>query len=170
MNAEYHVIGGHPDACQGLAQLYDVYSLCTATEYLFCSGPEAAFIKYGVNSFLATKVTFFNQLYDACTGFGCNFPTIANAIGKDKRIGLGHTRVPGYDGKRGFGGACFPKDTKAFTLFDPSLTLVDKCVTINNEFRNGYDLDEREEINNVKYDGQAEEEQQNKDDSDTVGE
>ena len=170
VNAEYHVIGGHPDACQGLAQLYDVYSLCTATEYLFCSGPEAAFIKYGVNSFLATKVTFFNQLYDACTGFGCNFPTIANAIGKDKRIGLGHTRVPGYDGKRGFGGACFPKDTKAFTLFDPSLTLVDKCVTINNEFRNGYDLDEREEINNVKYDGQAEEEQQNKDDSDTVGE
>ena len=102
--AKYHVIGGHPDAAQGLAQLYEVYSLCTATEFLFCSGSEAAFIKYGVNSYLATKVTFFNQLFDSIEKFGCNFPTIVNAIGKDPRIGLGHTRVPGYDGKRGFGG------------------------------------------------------------------
>ena len=170
VSADYHVIGGHPDACQGLAQLYDVYSLCTADEYIFCSGPEAAFIKYGVNSYLATKVTFFNQLYDSIQRFGCNFPTVANAIGKDKRIGVGHTRVPGYDGKRGFGGACFPKDTKAFTLFDETLTLIDKCVNINNNYRNEYELDEREESNNVKYDGQAEEKQQDKNNGSTVGE
>ena len=67
INAKYHIIGGHPEACQGLAQLYDVYSLCSATEFVFMSGPEAAFVKYGVNSFLATKVTFFNQLYDSIT-------------------------------------------------------------------------------------------------------
>ena len=145
IDADYHIVGGHPDACQALAQLYDVYSLCTANEYIFCSGPEAAFIKYGVNSFLATKVTFFNQLHDAVQKFGCNFPTVANAIGKDKRITVSHTRVPGYDGKRGFGGACFPKDTRAFTLFDPDLTLLDKCVNINNNYRKQYELDEREE-------------------------
>lgn len=156
VNAEYHVLGGHPDACQGVAQLYDVYSLCNATEFLFCSGPEAAYIKYGVNSYLAMKVTFFNQLYDSLQNFGCNYPTVAKAIGRDKRIGIGHTRVPGYDSKRGFGGACFPKDTKAFTIFDKDLTLIDKCVKINNDYRKQYDLDEREESNNVDY-GQTEE-------------
>jgi UDPglucose 6-dehydrogenase len=158
VNAEYHVLGGHPDACQGVAQLYDVYSLCNATEFLFCSGPEAAYIKYGVNSYLAMKVTFFNQLYDSLQNFGCNYPTVAKAIGRDKRIGIGHTRVPGYDSKRGFGGACFPKDTKAFTIFDKDLTLIDKCVKINNDYRKQYDLDEREESNNVDY-GQTEEKQ-----------
>ena len=166
--AEYHIIGGHPDACQGLAQLYQIYSLCTANEFVFCSGPEAAFIKYGVNSFLATKVTFFNQLFDSIAKFGCNFPTVISGITRDNRVGVGHTRVPGYDGKRGFGGACFPKDCKAFTLFDTDLTLIDKCVSINNDYRNQYELDEREESNNVKYDGQTKEEQQDQDNGSTV--
>ena len=117
VNAKYHVLGGFPDACKGVAEIYSVYSLCTATEFVMMSAAEASFVKYGVNSFLATKVTFFNQLYDAIEKFGSNYPTIVNAIGKDPRIGIGHTRVPGYDGKRGFGGACFPKDTLAFTKF-----------------------------------------------------
>lgn len=151
INAEYHIVGGHPDACKAVASIYDAFSLCTAREFVFMTGPEAAFVKYGVNSFLATKVTFFNQLYDSIEKFGSNFVTIANAIGRDPRIGVGHTRVPGYDGKRGFGGACFPKDTKAFTMFDKDLTLLEKCVSINNDYRNQYELDEREESNNVDY-------------------
>ncbi len=170
VSADYHVIGGHPDACRGLAEVYEIYSLCTANDFLFCSGTEAAFIKYGVNAYLATKVTFFNQLYDAVNKLGCNFPTVANLIGRDKRIGVGHTRVPGYDGKRGFGGACFSKDCKAFTMFDTDLTLIDKCVNINNDYRKQYELDEREELNNVKYNGQTEEEQQDQDNGSVVGE
>ena len=169
VNAKYHIIGGVPDACKGLAELYDIFSLCTATEYVFMTPAETAFVKYGVNSYLAMKVTFFNQFYDAIQKFGCNFPSVANAIGKDERIGIGHTRVPGYDGKRGFGGACFPKDLKALTMFDNDLTLIEKCVSINNEYRKQYELDEREESNNVDY-GQTEEEQQNQDDRGSVGE
>ena len=169
IQAEYHVLGGHPESVRNIANLYDVYSLCTNKEFIMMSGPEAAFVKYGVNSFLATKVTFFNQLYDATQDFGCNFPTVANAIGRDERIGVGHTRVPGYDGKRGFGGACFPKDTKAFTMFDKGLTLIEKCVSINNEYRKQYELDEREESNNVDY-GQTKEELENQNDGDSVGE
>ena len=171
VNAPYHIIGGHPDACRALAQLYDVYSLCHSEEYVFMSGPEAAsFVKYGVNAFLATKVTFFNQLYDAIDKFRCNYPTIVKAIGKDSRIGNSHTKVPGYDGKRGFGGACFPKDLSAFMHFDPDLTLIEKCVNINNDYRKQYELDEREELNNVKYNGQTEEEQQDQDNGSVVGE
>lgn len=177
VNAKYHIIGGHPEACQALANIYQVFSLCVAEEYLLMSGPEAAFVKYGVNSFLATKVTFFNQLYDSIYKFGCNYPTIANAICKDKRIGLSHSRVPGFDGKRGYGGACFPKDTKAFTLFDKDLTLIDKCITINNEYRSQYELDSREQANNITFgdfknvnNGQTEEELKDQDKRDLVGE
>lgn len=163
VNAKSHVIGGHPDACKALAELYTVYSLCNADEFIIMSGPEAAFVKYGINSFLATKVTFFNQLYDSINRFGCNFPTIVNAIGKDPRIGIGHTRVPGYDGKRGYGGACFPKDTQAFTKFDKDLTLIAECIKINDNYRKDYELDEREKSSNVNY-GQTKEEQQNQND------
>ena len=73
------------------------------------------------------------------------------AVGTDPRISHSHTQVPGPDGRSGFGGACFPKDTKAFTLFDKDLTLIDKCVTINNEYRKPYELDSREQSNNISY-------------------
>lgn len=163
VNAEYHILGGMPDACRAVAEIYSIYSLCMAEDFIFMSGAEAAFVKYGVNSFLATKVTFFNQLYDAITKFGSNYPTIVNAIGKDPRIGKGHTRVPGYDGKRGFGGACFPKDTLAFTKFDEDLTLIAECIKINNKYRKEYELDDREKSSNVDY-GQTKKELEDKSD------
>lgn len=169
VNAEYHIIGGSIDACRTVADIYRNFSLCNAKEYHFMTAVEAAFVKYGVNSFLATKVTFFNQLYDSITEFGANYPTVIRGIARDDRIGAGHTRVPGYDGKRGFGGACFPKDTKAFTSFDRGLTLLAECIKINNEYRSQYELDEREKSNNVDY-GQTEEELENQDDGDSVGE
>jgi hypothetical protein len=50
------------------------------------------------------------------------------------------------------------------------LTLIDKCVSINNNYRNEYELDEREESNNVKYNGQAEEKQQDKNNGSTESE
>ena len=75
VSADYHVIGGHPEATEKVGRLYNQFSLCTAKEYVMVSGPEAAFIKYGVNSFLALKVTFFNQLYDSVTEFGCSYNT-----------------------------------------------------------------------------------------------
>lgn len=116
--AKYHIIGGHPDACQGLAQFYEVYSLCTANEYVFMSGVEAAFVKYGVNSYLATKVTFFNQaheIYKACGGK--DFDVVIDGLCLDPRVGRSHTQVPGPDGLLGYGGHCFPKDMAAFAKF-----------------------------------------------------
>ena len=70
----------------------------------------------------------------------------------DPRIGVGHSKVPGYDSKRGFGGACFPKDIKAFNLFDPeSLTILAEVGNINNNYRKEYELDDREKSNNISY-------------------
>ena len=112
---------------------------------------EASFVKYTINSFLAMKVLFFNQLYDAVGDTSANFATIIKAVGSDGRIGSSHTSVPGHDGKQGYGGACFPKDTSAFVNYSNRLTLIEKCIEINNTYRSQYELDEREKEQHVNY-------------------
>jgi len=149
VNPPFHIMGG--DYTYDLEEYYHKYSICTPCPVYHMSALEASYVKYAINTFLATKVTFFNQLYDSVTKAGGNFNLVANAVGADPRVGYSHTRVPGFDGKQGFGGACFPKDTAAFTNYDKSLTLLDKVVTINNDYRSQYDLDDREKEQNVKY-------------------
>jgi len=147
----FHIFGGAPQGTRALKELYDGYSNCNNCEIFEMTAAEASFVKYTINAFLATKVTFFNQLYDAIGDEG-NFNKIIRAVGADPRIGTGHTKVPGFDSKRGFGGACFPKDTKAFTIFSDKLSLIERVIEINNEYRSQYEKDEREEAQNIKYD------------------
>lgn len=78
-----------------------------------CSIGEASLAKYTINSFLATKVTFMNELRAIAVAFGLDFNSIAEMVKLDSRIGQSHMQVPGPDGSFGFGGACFPKDTSA---------------------------------------------------------
>ena len=80
------------------------------SKYTFCSTKEAETIKLARNSFLAVKVSFFNEIYSLCENLDIDYKTVADMIAADKRIGGSHTQVPGPDGKRGFGGTCFPKD------------------------------------------------------------
>ena len=149
--ADYHIIGGDFWLCERVADIYRQYSMCMTNDFYFMSATDASFVKYASNSFLAMKVTFFNQLHDSVTKFGSNWSLVSSALARDKRIGRSHTVVPGYDNKRGYGGACFPKDTLAFIKFDNDLTLLEKCVIINNNYRKQYELDDREKINNVNY-------------------
>jgi UDPglucose 6-dehydrogenase len=149
--ADYHIIGGDLWLCERVADIYRQYSMCMTNDFYFMSATDASFVKYASNSFLAMKVTFFNQLHDSVTKFGSNWSLVSSALARDKRIGRSHTVVPGYDNKRGYGGACFPKDTLAFIKFDNDLTLLEKCIIINNEYRKQYELDDREKINNVNY-------------------
>lgn len=157
VDPQFHVIGGYYDKCKQLEQYYNNFSLCNPCPVHIMGLEEASFTKYAINSFLAMKVTFFNQLYDVTQGF--NFENIIKAVGSDKRIGQSHTKVPGFDRKRGYGGACFPKDTAAMIKDYPELTLLEKCVKINNQYRSEYSLDEREKEQHVNY-GQTQEEQQ----------
>ena len=78
---------------------------------------EAEMIKYIKNCFLATKVSFFNEIYQTCEAVGINFETVRDSACDDARIGHGHSTVPGHDGKCGYGGTCFPKDTNALLKF-----------------------------------------------------
>ena len=80
----------------------------------FCSISEASLAKYMINSFLATKVIFMNEMYDLSQQLGLDWKKLQSLIRLDKtRIGTSHDQVPGPDGHFGFGGACFPKDVSA---------------------------------------------------------
>ena len=152
INPFVHIFGGQSDATEKLELIYKEYSICKPCPVYRMSATDASFVKYGINTFLATKLTFFNEFYDTIKEFGGNYGRIANAIGTDPRIGHAHTRVPGFDGKRGFGGACFPKDVSAFINFTDQATLLEHVMNRNNLYRSEYEKDDREIEQNIQYD------------------
>jgi UDPglucose 6-dehydrogenase len=92
--------------------------------------------KYFRNSFLATKVAFFNQVYDLCQTTGADYETVAKHIGNDPRIGHSHTTITD---ERGFGGHCFPKDTSALIktaqTHNTQLSILEEAVNYNTQLR-----------------------------------
>ena len=79
-------------------------------DIFFCSTKEAELAKLARNCFLAVKVSYFNEIFEFCDKEEVDYSTVAELTGLDLRIGQSHTQVPGPDGKKGFGGTCFPKD------------------------------------------------------------
>jgi UDPglucose 6-dehydrogenase len=100
-------------------------------------------VKYFINCFLATKVTFANEMYDICNSANVDFDKVTEYSLYDKRIGKSHLMVPGPDGDRGFGGHCFPKDLEALIYFSESLgvdpDLLKKILDKNNKLRKNRD-------------------------------
>jgi UDPglucose 6-dehydrogenase len=109
------------------------------TKFHVYSVEEAILIKYFRNAFLATKVSFFNEIYDFCEKHNIDFDCVREGIAMDNRIGDSHTFVdPEYS--RGWGGYCFPKDTSALTKMAQekkvSLTVLESAVNYNKKIRN----------------------------------
>lgn len=77
---------------------------------IFTNNREAEMIKLFRNCFLATKVSFCNEIAQYCHTVDVDYETVRKYATNDNRILDSHTKVPGPDGKRGFGGTCFPKD------------------------------------------------------------
>lgn len=77
-------------------------------ETIIVNSNEAELTKYATNLFLATKVSFFNDIYSFCETFNINYNNVIEATMHDPRIGKSHYMVPGPDGDRGFGGHCMP--------------------------------------------------------------
>ena len=82
----------------------------------FVSTKEAEMIKTFRNSFLATKVSFCNEIYQFCISKGINYNNFIKIACNDKRLTHSHTLVPGPEGKFGFGGTCFPKDISSLNM------------------------------------------------------
>ena len=76
----------------------------------FISTKNAECVKYVRNSFLAVKVSFFNEIQEFCVNNNLSFREVRKLVSQDPRIGDSHTKVPGPDRQRGYGGTGFPKD------------------------------------------------------------
>lgn len=100
---------------------------------------EAELFKYLTNCFLATKVIFANEFKKLCDKVDVDYGRIAEVAALDKRLGRTHWRVPGPDGKLGFGGSCFPKDAAALIAYadqlGSTLWLLTEATYINEEIR-----------------------------------
>lgn len=117
-------------ACKRLLELYDGPIALRDTPVIVTMRRTAELIKYAANAFLATKITFINELADLCEQVGSDVGELALGIGLDKRIGASFlTAGPGY------GGSCFPKDTLALlrTAQDHgvALRIVEETVAAN---------------------------------------
>lgn len=78
---------------------------------VFCNTNEAEMLKHMKNCFLSAKVSLMNEFLDFCVATNTDYNTVIELAKKDARMGTSHFKVPGPDGRRGFGGTCFPKDT-----------------------------------------------------------
>jgi len=108
MRPDRVVVGAETEAARHVMdRLYRPLNL-SQTPIVFTTLETAELIKYATNSFLATKVTFINEMADLCERVGADVQTLARGLGLDRRIG-GKFLHPGP----GYGGSCFPKDTTA---------------------------------------------------------
>ena len=160
INSKLIVFGGNLDSCKHLGEIYKNYSKCVSNDFIFTDPTSASLIKYSINSFLATKVTFFNELNQLFqkSGVSSTWEEFINAISKDERIGNTHMQVPGHDGRLGYGGACLPKDSNAFSKFadeiDAPLNVLNTVIKTNNNIRASYNSEtERESDQNIKFKG-----------------
>src|SRR5690349_8455727 len=124
------VIGAEDErARKVMAELYRPLFLNQAP-VLYTDRRTSELIKYAANAFLATKITFINEMADLCEKVGANVQEVARGIGLDNRIGSKFLH-PGP----GFGGSCFPKDTRALSKiaqdYDVQLRIVEAVLAVN---------------------------------------
>ena len=114
-----------------LAAIYRPLSLNQSAPIVFTSRRTAEMIKYAANAFLATKITFINEIADLCESVGADVQDVSRGIGLDNRIGRKFLHAgPGY------GGSCFPKDTLALLKtaddFESPLRIVEATIAAND--------------------------------------
>jgi UDPglucose 6-dehydrogenase len=125
------VVGAEDERAQ--AVMREIYRplYINETPIIFTNRATSELIKYAANAFLATKITFINEMADLCEKVGANVQEVARGIGLDRRIGAKFLHAgPGY------GGSCFPKDTLALVRTAESAgaatKIVEAVVAIND--------------------------------------
>lgn len=139
VNGKFAFIGGNTPAYMREAERVIKYGQGALDHVHYCTIAEAALAKYVLNSFMATKVIFMNELYQLAQAQGINYDKVASMIKVDPRVGKSHLQVPGPDGGFGFGGACFPKDTAALLKmaeqYNIQMNVLDAAVKKNTILR-----------------------------------
>jgi UDPglucose 6-dehydrogenase len=104
----FHIFGGVKEATNAAIE-YWKRAAGPFAKFYECDSTTAELVKYSENSWIATKVTYVNELYDIAETFGVDFNELRELWLLDERVGRSHTLV--YKGRRGFDGKCIPKDT-----------------------------------------------------------
>ncbi len=134
MRPDRVVIGSRDE--EAIAIMRDLYRPLYLIEapFVLTSLEAAELTKYAANAFLATKISFINEIASLCESIGCDVHDVAKAIGMDRRIGNKFLH-PGP----GFGGSCFPKDTQALASvareFGRDSLIVDAVIEVNRRQR-----------------------------------
>jgi UDPglucose 6-dehydrogenase len=134
MRPDRVVIGSSDE--EAIAIMRDLYRplYLIETPFVITSLEAAELTKYAANAFLATKISFINEIANLCDLIGCDVHDVARAMGMDGRIGRKFLH-PGP----GFGGSCFPKDTRALSSvardFGSQSLLVDAVIEVNQRQR-----------------------------------
>jgi UDPglucose 6-dehydrogenase len=134
MRPDRVVIGGCDQ--EAIAIMRDLYRplYLIETPFVITSIEGAELTKYAANAFLATKISFINEIANLCEKVGCDVHDVARAIGMDRRIGSKFLH-PGP----GFGGSCFPKDTTALSViarqYSSPTRIVDAVIEVNRQQR-----------------------------------
>jgi UDPglucose 6-dehydrogenase len=134
MRPDRVVIGTADDQAEAI--LKDLYRplYLNETPVVLTNIPTAELTKYAANAFLATKISFINEVANLCEGIGANVQVVARAIGLDQRIGRKFLHAG-----PGFGGSCFPKDTRSLAHWarsqGSSFEIVESVIRVNQRQR-----------------------------------
>lgn len=161
-NSEMIILGGKESIATKVSKAYKNHSNCKTKNFYITDVASASLAKYAINTFLASKVLFFNEVYELYQNTQhmnkeSNWSNFIKMLSTDSRIGCSHLEVPGQDGKFGFGGACFPKDTMALIKYAEdigvSMEVLKAVVKKNNKIRSSYvEIDSREKAQDINFD------------------
>ena len=131
------ILGG---SRKGTNKLRQIYSKVFPKAVIVKTGDKhAEMVKYFTNTFLATKVSFANEMYNICEQIGIDYDKVVEYAIYDERLGKSHWAVPGPDGDFGFGGHCFPKDLSAIINKFDTYGLLESVEDVNNQVRENRD-------------------------------
>ena len=135
------ILGGHKDVTSYLKTIY--IKVFPQARIIKTDSTHAEMVKYLINTFLSTKVSFANEMYEISKSLGIDYDKVIEYATLDDRLGKSHWNVPGPDGDFGFGGHCFPKDLQALISLAHDLNVSPRILTAvdckNNDVRKNKD-------------------------------
>ena len=131
------ILGGDRKGTNKVRQLYSrIFPKATIVK---TGAKHAEMVKYFTNCFLATKVSFANEMYNICQQLDLDYDKIVEYATYDDRLGKSHWAVPGPDGDLGYGGHCLPKDLSAIINEFETLGLLEAVENVNDQVREDRD-------------------------------
>jgi len=136
-NQKRIILGGDRIGTNKLRQIYSkVFPKATIVK---TGSKTAEMVKYFTNTFLATKVSFANEMYSVCEQIGIDYDKVVEYATYDERLGKSHWAVPGPDGDFGYGGHCLPKDLSAIINEFETYGLLEAVEQVNDQLRSNRD-------------------------------